>query len=412
MQTEIGKIPKEWEVVSFEDVVEINKESRDPNREIPKDRFLYIDIESVEGETGIIKTVKEILGKDAPSRAKRVIHQDDVIMSTVRPYLKAFALVPENYNGQICSTGFAVLSSKNSIFPRYLFYTLFTKTVIDQCNKMMMGGQYPALNQSQVAKIEIPLPPLPEQKKIAEVLGTVDKALEKVNEVIEKTQRLKRGLMQRLLTEGIGHSEFKETEIGRIPKEWEIIKLGDISLDLIGGGTPSTSKPTYWDGDIAWMTSAHINGREISSGQRYITKEGLENSATNLIPKGNLLIASRVGIGKVAINKIDIAISQDLTGVVINKEKAIPDFLYWIFVNNEKKLKSLAQGSTIKGVLREDLGNLNLPIPPMAEQRKIAEVLGAVDERLNMLRKRKERLERIKKGLMEELLTGKRRVKI
>lgn len=295
----------------------------------------------------------------------------------------------------------------NDVDLRWLYYKLTSLSL----SKLNMATGTPGLNRDLVYAQVTPFPPLPEQKKIAEILSTVDEAIEKVDEAIEKTQKLKKGLMQELLTKGIGHKEFRDTEIGRIPKEWEVVRLNDISLDLIGGGTPLTSNPDYWNGDIAWMTSAHIDGREIKNGQRYITKEGLKNSATNLILKNNVLVATRVGIGKVAVNKIDIAISQDLTGVVINQKLAIPDFIYWNLVNNAKRLKALAQGSTIKGVLREDLGKMQLPLPSLPEQQQIAEMLGVVDERLKLLRKRKERLERTKKGLMNDLLTGKVRVK-
>ena len=410
--TILGRIHKEWEVVRLGDVADINIESRDPSREFTDKIFFYIDIDSVENETGIIRSARPVLGKEAPSRAKRVIHYNDVLMSMVRPYLKAFAIVPKEYDHQICSTGFAVLTCRDMVLPKYLLYSLFSKTVIDQCNQMMVGGQYPALNSSQVEKIKIPLPSLSEQKKIAEILVTVDEAIEKVNEAIEKTERLKKGLMHELLTKGIGHTEFKETEIGRISREWEVVRLSELSLDFTGGGTPSTFNQNYWNGDIAWMTSAHIKGREITTGQRCITQEGLKNSATNLVPKDNLLVATRVGIGKVAINKIDVAISQDLTGVIVDKNRTISDFLYWVLSNKESKLKSLAQGSTIKGILREDLGKLKIPIPPLPEQQKIAEILSTVDNRLELLRERKERLEKVKKGLMNDLLTGKKRVKI
>jgi len=218
--------------------------------------------------------------------------------------------------------------------------------------------------------------------------------------------------MDELLTKGIGHKEFKDSEIGRIPKEWRVIKLDDLSLNLIGGGTPSTSNPAFWDGTIPWMTSAYINRRLVTKGQRNITEEGLKNSATNLIPKENLLITTRVGIGKVAINVIDMAISQDLTGIIVDKTKSTPDFLYWFFISIENKLKGLAQGSTIKGILREELGRLKVTLPSLSEQQKIAEILTTVDLKIEIEEKRRERLERIKKGLMEELLTGKKRVSV
>ena len=154
-------------------------------------RFFYFDIDSVENDTGNLKQVKEITGKDAPSRARRVVHCNDVIMSTVRPYLKAFALVPENYDRQICSTGFAVLTSKEDLNPHYLLYTLFSKVVIDQCNKMMVGGQYPALNSQQVSQILIPVPSVFEQRKIENVLCTLDRRLEQLRRKKGKFSRRK-----------------------------------------------------------------------------------------------------------------------------------------------------------------------------------------------------------------------------
>jgi type I restriction enzyme S subunit len=193
--------------------------------------------------------------------------------------------------------------------------------------------------------------------------------------------------------------------IFKIPDRWEIKKLEDISLDFVSGGTPSTANPKYWNGEIAWMTSAHIRGREVATGQRYITREGLANSATKIVPRNNLLVATRVGIGKAAINRIDMAISQDLTGVLIDRDKAFPEFIYWILIKHESKLKSLAQGSTIKGILREELGKLKFFLPPLIEQKKIAEVLMSVDQAIEKVEEAIEKTQRLKKGLMQELLT-------
>jgi type I restriction enzyme S subunit len=121
-------------------------------------------------------------------------------MSTVRPYLKAFAIVPKEYDNAICSTGFAVLTSGNSVLPSFLLNVLFSNQTISQCSKMMVGGQYPALNQSQVSEIEIPLPPLPEQQQISGILSTVDDKLELERVEKIRLERIKRGLMDLLLT--------------------------------------------------------------------------------------------------------------------------------------------------------------------------------------------------------------------
>jgi type I restriction enzyme, S subunit len=199
-ETEIGGIPKEWGLVEIEEVTDINKELKDPRRELQDRKFFYIDIDSVENETGSIKDVKEIIGRKAPSRARREVRYSDVIMSTVRPYLKAFAIIPKIYDRQICSTGFAVLRCKEKILPRFLLYVLFSKALVSQFNRAMVGAQYPALNTSQVKRLKIPIPTILEQKEIAEILSTVDEKIKLLKEKSNKLERVKKGLMNDLLT--------------------------------------------------------------------------------------------------------------------------------------------------------------------------------------------------------------------
>lgn len=338
----------------------------------------------------------------------------DLLLAKITPSLEngKQGIVPDNVpNGfALATTEVFPISCKrmNSLF---LFYVLKHSCFRNKIISSMTGttGRQRATKES-VEKLFIPFPPLFEQVRIVEILSTVDQGIEKVAEAIEKTQRLKKGLMQQLLTKGIGYKEFKKTDSGMIPKTWELKKLEEISVDFVSGGTPSTSKDEYWNGDIPWMTSAFITEREVKTGQRFITNEGLKKSATKIVPKNNLLVATRVGIGKAAVNRIDIAISQDLTGIIIDNNKAIPDFIYWHIVNSGKRLKSMAQGSTIKGILREDLRKISIPLPPLPEQQKIAEILSSVDKRIETLRKRKERLEKVKRGLMEDLLSGRVRV--
>jgi len=205
-EAEIGKIPKEWEIVEMKDIADINKEHVDPARELPNKNFFYIDIDSVENETGVIKNLREIIGREAPLRARRQIRYNDVIMSTVRPYLKAFAIIPKLYDGQICSTGFAVLSCKEKVLPRFLLYILFSKSLVSQFNREMVGAQYPALNSSQVKKLKISLPSISEQEKIAEILSAVDERIQLLKEKKKKLERVKKGLMNDLL---IGRKRVK-----------------------------------------------------------------------------------------------------------------------------------------------------------------------------------------------------------
>jgi type I restriction enzyme S subunit len=186
---------------------------------------------------------------------------------------------------------------------------------------------------------------------------------------------------------------------------WNLVSLGEITVDLIGGGTPSTSQPEYWDGDIPWMTSANLSNRVVNSGMRNITEKGLRNSATNVVPKGSLLISTRVGIGKVSIAGIDVAISQDLTGLVPDKTKVNVEYLYWAILSKSFHLASLSQGSTVKGLTRDYVRSLKMNLPPLPEQKKIAEILSTVDQANGKVDEAIEKTQRLKKGLMQELLT-------
>ncbi|MHA1310213.1 MAG: restriction endonuclease subunit S [Candidatus Helarchaeota archaeon] len=198
---------------------------------------------------------------------------------------------------------------------------------------------------------------------------------------------------------------FKKTEIGYIPKDWKIIKLKDISMEFIGGGTPSTSNPEYWDGNIPWMTSTILTKMIINEGMRNITEYGLKNSSTNIVPKGSILIATRVGIGKVGIAGIDIAINQDLTGIVLNSKQVTTEYLYWFLLNHSMRFKALSQGTTIKGLTRSFLKNIKIILPPIFEQQKIAEILSTVDEAIQKVEMAIYKTEKLKRGLMQELLT-------
>ena len=418
-QTEIDKIPKKWEVVNLDDVAYINKASIDPTKELPDKKFFYIDIDSVENGTGVLKNIKEIIGKDAPSRARRVIHYNDVIMSTVRPYLKAFALVPQKYDKQICSTGFAVLSCKEKLFPLYLLYSIFSRSVINQCNRMMIGGQYPALNTSQVVQIKIPLPPLPEQKKIAEVLSTVDEAIQKIDEAIEYTQRLKKGLMQVLLTKGIGYKEFRNTKIGRIPKGWAVVKLGDISTEIC-------RYPTYYNIEYEEKGIPEIRGELIKSNgtletdlsfYRFISQDTAVQFPRTSMQEGDFVVSVRGTMGKVAIVPKELKganITANLMRISPDRNRIYPLWLHQIFMSDkfQDQLKKVSSSTTIKTIKAPALKSLKLSLPPLSEQKKIAEILSSVDEKLELLRVRKEKFTRLKNGLMNELLTGKKRVKI
>jgi type I restriction enzyme S subunit len=250
-----------------------------------------------------------------------------------------------------------------------------------------------------------------EQQKIASILSTVDEAVQKTNEIIAKTERLKRGLMQKLLTKGIGHKEFKDTEIGEIPKHWKVVKIGDVA-QTSSGGTPSRAKREYYGGNIPWVKSSELKDNIIYDTEEKITKEGLENSSAKIFPKGTLLIAMYgATVGKTGILGINAATNQAICAILPNKIFD-PCFLMSYIIFRRDQLIFVSSGGAQPNISQEIIRAFKVPLPPISEQQRIAEILSTVDKKLAIKRNEKAKLEKIKQGLMDLLLTGKVRVKV
>lgn len=170
-------------------------------------------------------------------------------------------------------------------------------------------------------------------------------------------------------------SPSADVENGQLPEGWRPTPLRDVAREFFGGGTPSTNRADFWDGDIPWTTSAHISDDlYVRKGARLITKEGLSQSSSRYIPAGNLLIGTRVGVGKVAINALGIAISQDLTGMIVDQGRADVEFLAYVIRSDDvqRQFRNGMRGTTIKGIPRDDLQRVEIPLPPLPSPNNVA----------------------------------------
>ncbi len=217
--------------------------------------------------------------------------------------------------------------------------------------------------------------------------------------------------MQELLTKGIGHKEFKNTEIGRIPKEWEIYKIKNIG-NIITGKTPSTKNKVYWNGNIPFITPADIKqNKYINNTKRNVSNEGVRRIGYILPKEAVVVVCIGSTIGKIGITSKESVTNQQNNSIIC-KKKINPHYVYYALLLRNKILKSFSGIAAVPIINKTLFGNLEITIPPLPEQQKIAEILSTVDSRLEMLRKRKGKLERVKKGLMNDLLTGRKRVRL
>ena len=152
---------------------------------------------------------------------------------------------------------------------------------------------------------------------------------------------------------------------------FELAKVRDLCLSILSGGTPKTSITRYWNGDIPWISSADILDLNTIIPRKYISTEGLENSSTNLIPKDNIVVVTRVGLGKIAINKIDVCISQDIQGLILDTSKVNLIYFAYFLQLEVQKFKETGTGVTIKGVTKSDLEELSIPLPTLEIQEQI-----------------------------------------
>ncbi len=416
--TPIGKTPKDWNVLRIKDLFNVVTGTT-PSTKVKEyweggtiNWITPQDLSKLKGRIRIKKSERKITERALRETHLTLMPKGSIIISTRAPVgYVAVIEEPATFN-QGCK-GLIPKSRHTIVTEFYAYYLVRLKPTLEAKSG---GSTFKELSKNALGNTLVPSPPLEEQWGVAEVLSSVDRSIEATERLIERLERLKKALMQELLTKGIGHGEYKQTPIGKIPKEWQVAKLQNVIIKSIGGGTPYTKNPRYWDGDIPWMTSVGIPEDDIyiTKGEKFITKEGLKNSATNIIPKGSLIVATRVGLGKAGVNLIDIAINQDLVGLILDKKQIMPEFLAY-YLRSPKALTYImaaARGTTIKGISRQALFNIRIPLPPLNEQQKIVNMLITFDKWIKLEKKRKEKLERLKKGLMNLLLTGRIRVKV
>lgn len=255
---------------------------------------------------------------------------------------------------------------------------------------------------SQYQSMEVAVPPLPEQKKIAEILTTVDGEIQKTDEIISATEKLKRGLMQQLFTRGIGHTKFKNTEIGEIPVEWGLSKLQDVAKFTNG---KAHEKDIKEDGKYIVINSKFIstNGEVIKRSDKNLSPLVVGDVAMVMsdIPKGKAL-------AKCFLVEENNKYTLNQRICSLRATKMVDKFLYYI-LNRNPYFLGFDNGVGQTNLRKDEVLNCPLQIPPESEQRKIVELLSSLDEKIAVNKKLKAELTILKKGLMQDLLSGKKR---
>ena len=292
---------------------------------------------------------------------------------------------------------------------KYLYYASSYRTLSD----VISGSAQPQITGESLKFVILPIPPITEQKKIASILTSVDELIENTQKQIDKLQDLKKATMNDLLTKGIGHTEFKDSELGRIPKSWEVKRLDEVSLISRGKFSHRPrNDPDFYDGDHPFLQTGDIptNDTDITSFTQTLNEKGL--TVSKLFPKGTLVLTIAATIGEVGILTFNSCFPDSLVGISCKTNKTTSYFLLYSLRSNKQKLISETPESTQKNLNLDILNPFPITVPTLDEQKEIGTVLLSIDHTLKEKTQKLTQTQSLKKSLMQVLLTGKVRVKV
>ena len=396
--TELGEIPEEWEIKKLKDISKVI----DSLHETPiysENGFPMLRVVDVNGKaidtSKANKVSEEIYLKFT---RKYEPQKEDIIMSRVGSYGLVSYLKDNN---KVCLGQNIVVITTNDLYKRYLFYSLNSNYIKSNIDKVTVGSSQKTLSLNNINEFVIAIPPLQEQQKIASILSTVDEQIDNVDALIEKNKELKKGLMQTLLTKGIGHTKFKKTEIGEIPEEWEVSSL-ESRIEIRSGNSPSDFKLSE-NGKYPFFKVDDMN-----YSNKYInnSKVYFDECKFNLMTKGMVIFPKRgasIFTNKVGILNLDGYFDTNIMGVKC-KEGLYNEYLFYQlkFIGLEK----FADTTAVPQINNKHINPLKIPIPLIKEQETIVSILSEVDSKIEKYENKKVKLEELKRGLMQQLLTG------
>lgn len=425
--TELGEIPNEWKEFTLQELLDNgyiighldgNHGGLYPkNNEFVAEGVPYIGANAIKNSRICFSEVKYLTKERALKFKKGVAKNNDVLFAhnaSVGPV----ALLNTDLDFVILSTTLTYYRcNEGKVKPKYLLYYMQTGIFANQYRRIMgqtTRNQVPITMQREFKHI---IPPIKEQEKIASILSTIDEQIDNVDALIEKNKELKKGLMQTLLTKGIGHTKFKKTEIGEIPEEWEVSNLTNI-VDIKGrvGWKGYTKKDLVEFGPLA-IGAMHINSNNKLdlSEPVYLSKKKYEESPEIMVSKDDIILAQRGSLGKVVLIEKEIGEATINPSMVLIKNIKINSrYLYYFLCSEyiQKVIFKETSQTSIPMISQEQIGKFKIIIPTIKEQEKIASILSEVDKKIEEYENKKQKLEKLKKGLMQQLLTGMIRVTV
>jgi len=330
------------------------------------------------------------------SSPKKIAKKGNILIS-VRAPVGDLNIADKDY---CIGRGVAAFEAGKEIDSIFLYYALFLSR--QYLFRVMQGTTFEAVNKTDLERIIVSKPAATEvQRKIAAILLTIDKAIEKTQALIDKNEKIKQGLMGDLLNPE------------KRPNNWKEKRITEIS-DIISGSTPKTSVLNYWNGSIVWITPEDLSENDsiyMKTSSRKMSEKGLKNCSAQIIPKNSIVMSSRAPIGYLAIMKVDYSTNQGCKSFRLKDVN--PEFIYYLLKYNMQNIRQMGEGTTFSEISKTQIEKIKLVLPESTkEQEKIASILLKADDKIYLEQMYLNKLAKMKSGLMQDLLTGKVRVKV
>lgn len=405
--TPIGSIPAEWDVATLDDVMTIRSEITQPSA---NGQVRYVGLEHIDSGKPRLRR----WGTEAEVRSsKSKFSVGDTLYGKLRPYLDKVVLA--EWEG-MCATDILVFRAKEGkASPEYLVNLLHTAGLLNHAISTTTGVNHPRTSWHALKKFEFGLPPLPEQRTIAAILSKIQLAIETQEKIIERTKELKKSLMAKLFTEGLHGEELKETEIGLMPKSWEVLRLGNFVRSKITDGTHVT--PKYQDAGVKFVTATNLKDEKIDFAEcKLISLEEHERLTKRCKPEVGDILLSKVGtLGLVAKVEHGEEFSIFVQVALIKPKRDMLDSDYLLHALGSDAMQTQifqkSSTSTMKYIGVGKIAELVVPIPTMEEQVSIAGILKEVNLKIYNGSQRLRLLRTLFRSMLHQLMTGTIRVK-
>ena len=306
-------------------------------------------------------------------------------------------------DGLVYYAGFLIRAKiKEDTYPDFVFYCTLTKQYEKFIRITSQRSGQPGVNAQEYATFEFCLPSYEEQEQIGKYFRNLDNLIILYQRKLEHLKELKKGLLQKMFPEN--GEKTPEFRFPGFTEAWEQRKLGELA-EIVGGGTPSTSKLEYWDGDIDWYAPAEISDKIfVDESQRKISESGFNSSSAKMLPVGTVLFTSRAGIGKTAILAKEGCTNQGFQSIVPHKDKLDSYFIFSRTAELKKYAETVGAGSTFVEVSGKQMSNMELMIPPtIKEQKIVGKYFANIDHLITLHQRRLDHLKELKKGLLQQM---------